>query len=176
MLHLLTPHLFVESVLDLDPRRLSALEIDALLLDVDCTLKRYREEQVAADVRHWIEQLRSAGIGLCLVSNGRRRRIARLAESLQLTFVAMAFKPLPRACRRAVREGGFRRDRTAMVGDQVFADVVAARLAGLTAILVRPIHPEDEPWPTRLKRPLERFVLRRVLPAESSDGKRGAPS
>ena len=46
-------------------------------------------------------------------------------------------------------------DRTAMVGDQVFADVMAGRLAGVFTILVRPIHPEDEPWFTRWKRPWE---------------------
>jgi predicted HAD superfamily phosphohydrolase YqeG len=46
----------------------------------------------------------------------------------------------------------------------VFADVMAARAAGLRSILVRPIHPEEEPWFTRLKRPLERLVMRRILP------------
>jgi predicted HAD superfamily phosphohydrolase YqeG len=51
-----------------------------------------------------------------------------------------------------------------VVGDQLFADVMAARLAGLASILVRPIHPEEEPWFTRLKRPLERVLLRRLRP------------
>ena len=49
---------------------------------------------------------------------------------------------------------------TAMVGDQLFADIAAARLAGLTAILVRPIHPEEEHWFTRIKRPPEKLLLR----------------
>ncbi len=49
-----------------------------------------------------------------------------------------------------------------MVGDQLFADVVSGRLAGLACILVRPIHPEQEPWFTRMKRPLERFLLNRM--------------
>ena len=39
-----------------------------------------------------------------------------------------------------------------MVGDQLFADILAGRLAGLTTFLVEPIHPEEEPWFTRLKR------------------------
>ena len=49
-----------------------------------------------------------------------------------------------------------------MVGDQIFADVMAGRLAGIRSILVDPIHPEEEPWFTRLKRLPERFVLRRL--------------
>ena len=47
-----------------------------------------------------------------------------------------------------------------MVGDQVFADVLAGRLAGIKCILVRPIHPEEEPWFTRIKRPPERLWLK----------------
>ena len=48
------------------------------------------------------------------------------------------------------------------MGDQVFADVMAGRLAGIRSILVEPIHPEEEPWYTRLKRLPERIVLARM--------------
>ena len=160
MLRLLTPHLRIDSVLDLDLDRLRELGLDALLLDVDCTLKSYRSEGVSDEVRAWLDELRAAGIGLCLVSNGLGRRVGRLAEALDLPFIAKAAKPLPFGCRAAIRKLGFDRRRTAMVGDQLFADVMAARLAGLTSILVRPIRPEEEPWFTRLKRPVERLLLR----------------
>ena len=52
-----------------------------------------------------------------------------------------------------------------MVGDQLFADVMAGRLAGVRSILVEPIHPEEEPWLTRLKRRPEQFVLGRLREA-----------
>ena len=160
MLGPITPNLRVRSVLDLGVDRLRELEIDALLLDVDCTLKRYTSDEIGPEVIEWMKQLRAAGIGLCLVSNGLGERIRRLAEKLDLPFVAKACKPFPFGCRAAVRKMGFDRRRTAMVGDQLFADVMAGRLAGMPAILVRPIHPEEEPWFTRLKRPLERLLLR----------------
>jgi len=159
---MITPDLRVASVLDLTPERLAALGVDALLLDVDCTLKRYRSEDIGPDVRAWLEGLGKAGIGVCLVSNGRESRIGRLAEKLGLPFVAKACKPFPWGCKAAARKMGFDRRRTAMVGDQLFADVMAGRLAGMLSILVHPIHPEEEPWFTRLKRPLERFLLRRI--------------
>jgi hypothetical protein len=168
MLPFLTPHLRVESVLDLGLDRLAELELDALLLDVDCTLKSYRSERVSDEVKAWLEELRGAGVGLCLVSNGLGRRVGRLAEKLELPFVAKAGKPLPFGCRAAIRKLGCDRRRTAMVGDQLFADVMAARLAGLTSILVRPIRPEEEPWFTRLKRPVERLLLRWGVGSEES--------
>jgi HAD superfamily phosphatase (TIGR01668 family) len=170
MLCWIAPHLRVESVCQLTAERLRALEIDALLLDVDCTLKRYSESQIGPEVRAWLEGLRAARIGLCLVSNGMGRRIRRLADELSLPFVAKALKPLPLGCRRAVRQMGFDARRTAMVGDQLFADVMAGRLAGLKAILVRPIHPEEEPWFTRLKRGPECFLLARLGVLEDQAG------
>lgn len=159
MLRPFAPHLRLQSVQQLTPELLRRLGINALLLDVDCTLTRYRHEEVSTEVAAWLAEMRGAGIGLCLVSNGRGHRIRRLAERLGVPCVAMALKPFPFGCRRAVRKMGFAPHQTAMVGDQLFADVAAGRLAGLRTIMVAPLHPEDEPWYTRLKRPLERWVL-----------------
>ena len=50
-------------------------------------------------------------------------------------------------------------NRVAIAGDQVFADVMAGQLSGLYTILVKPLS-LDEPWFTRLKRPLESLTLR----------------
>jgi hypothetical protein len=170
MLRLLVPHLRLESVCQLTLARLRALGLEALLLDVDCTLKRFRDELPTAEVVAWLAELRRGGIGLCLVSNGLDGRVRRFAEKLDLPYVSRALKPFPLGCRAALRKMKFPPARTAMVGDQLFADVMAARLAGLTSILVRPIHPEDEPWFTRLKRGPERYLLGRMDLAEQREG------
>lgn len=155
----MTPNLRVKCVLELTPGRLGELGIGNLLLDVDCTLVRYRHEMVDPPVAAWMDSLRAAHIGLCLVSNGRGPRIGRFAENVGLPHIARALKPLPMGCRRALQLLSADRAHTAMVGDQIFADIVAGRLAGLYTILVEPIHPEEELWFTRLKRPLERLVV-----------------
>jgi len=158
-----TPHYRVERVELLTAERLGQLGLRALLVDVDCTLKRYRSEEIPADVAGWVRGLVQGGIGFCLASNGGGRRIRRLAEGLGVPCLAKALKPFPFRLRRAVRRMGFPAEQTAMVGDQLFADVMAGRLAGLRTILVTPIHPEEEPWFTRLKRPAERLLLRRMM-------------
>ena len=157
----LVPHLRVRSVLELTPARLRALGLEAILLDVDCTLKRYRHDAVDPAVAAWLAELRASGILVCLLSNGRSGRIGRLAETLGLPFIAKACKPLPFRCKSALAKLGMAGRPVALAGDQIFADVLAGRLAGLLTILVDPIHPEDEPWWTRFKRPLERWLLRR---------------
>jgi len=161
MFRLVTPHYRVSEVQELTPERLRQWGLCALLLDVDCTLTRYRQDP-PAEVAAWIEELRAAGIGLCLVSNGMGPRIRRFAERLGLPCVCQAMKPLPWGVWSAIRTLHATARQTAMVGDQLFADVMAGRLAGVRTILVDPLHPEEEPWFTRLKRVPERFVLGRL--------------
>jgi uncharacterized protein len=161
MLSFVTPDLRLASVLDLGAGHLRELGLHGLLLDVDCTLKDHGARQFGAEVVAWTRGLREVGIRLCLLSNGRPARIGALARGLDVPFVARAFKPLPFGCRAALRKLGLRDHQVAVVGDQLFADVLAGRLAGLYTILVHPTSP-DEPWFTRLKRPLERRILRGI--------------
>lgn len=161
MLSLVTPHLQVDNVLELKAERLRALGLDGLLLDLDCTLMNYHENEFSAEVIEWVQKLRSDGINLCILSNAKPQRIEPLARMLGIAFVGKAFKPLPLGCHIAMRKLQLHPQRTAVVGDQIFADVLAGRLARLFTILVRPTSPE-EPWFTRIKRLLERQVLRRI--------------
>jgi HAD superfamily phosphatase (TIGR01668 family) len=160
MLGLLTPHLRIESVLDLGIEQIRALDLEALILDVDCTLKRYCMTICTPEVTTWVRELQGAGLRVCLVSNGRSLRIGQFADSLGVPYVARACKPMPQGIWAAMRKLGVTRQQTAMVGDQLFADVMAGRLAGVYTILVRPIDPDEEPWFTRLKRRPERILLR----------------
>jgi uncharacterized protein len=162
MLCLITPHYRIHRVEELTPERLSQWGLCTLLLDVDCTLTRYRRGDVDPTVAAWIEQLRMANIKMCLVSNGMGHRISGFAERLRLPCVSQAMKPMPWGVRAAIELLRAEPSQTAMVGDQIFADVMAGRIAGVRSILVDPIHPEEEPWFTRLKRFPERIVLRRL--------------
>lgn len=165
MFSLIIPHLQLSSVQKLDTVLLRHFDLKGLLLDVDCTLKDHGATEFPAPVRSWVKWLQAEGFRLCLLSNGKPRRIGELARQLDLPFVAQAFKPLPRGCLRAMRMLELAPQQTAMVGDQLFADVLAGRLAGLFTILVRPTSPK-EPWFTRLKRPVERRVLRWIGPSQ----------
>jgi uncharacterized protein len=169
MLRIVTPHLRLGRVLDLELPLVRSLGVDGLLLDVDSTLKDHSARAFAPDVIAWARSLREGGIGLCLFSNGRSERIGGLARTLDIPFVARAFKPLPFACRVGLKELGLDGTRVGLVGDQLFADVLAGRLAGLTTILVTPTNPV-EPWFTRLKRPLERRLLRHLDAAAIARG------
>lgn len=159
MFRLFHPDLFIDSVTELTPEKIRQFGLKSLLLDVDCTLKHYRSQELPPDISRWIDAMKEHKIGLCLVSNGRGPRISRFAETVQIPYVAPAMKPLPFGLQTAVRTMKFDKKTTAMVGDQVFADLLAGKLAGLFTILVTPLNPDEEPWFARMKRPFEKLVL-----------------
>ncbi|MDR3182157.1 MAG: YqeG family HAD IIIA-type phosphatase [Planctomycetaceae bacterium] len=156
---LFTPDLYLPSIADLTPELLQKYGIRSLLLDVDSTLKRYTSNVLEPEAVHWLETMKRAEIGLCILSNGKARRIKPIADIIQVPFVAPALKPLPFGCKTALKEMHFDRKATAIAGDQVFADILAGKLAGIFTVLIKAIHPEEEHWYTRMKRPLEKLVL-----------------
>jgi len=160
MINWLQPNLVLDSVQDITPELLQRHGLRSLLLDVDCTLKRYRATEIPSGSVQWIESLQNAGIGFCILSNGLEPRIRPIAEQIGVSFIAPAMKPFPFGCRTAIKTMGFDPKSTAMVGDQVFADILAGKFAKIFTILVTPIHPEEERWFTRIKRPLEKWVLK----------------
>lgn len=160
MSKILYPDRRIGRVTELSGERLAAWGIESLLLDADCTLKRYRSSELEPDITEWLTTMKGCGIGLRLVSNGLGDRIGALADRLGIPYTPKALKPLPFGVRRALRASGFDPKKTAMVGDQLLADILAGNLAGVATILVDPIHPEEEHWYTRLKRPPERLLLR----------------
>lgn len=161
MFSFLSPNAQFDNVLEISPEFLRSMNRTGVLLDVDCTLKDYGSPTVPPAVQKWIGELRESGLRPCLLSNGKSRRIGPLANILGIPFVAKAFKPLPFGCRAALRLLDLPASRTAIIGDHVFADILAGNLAKLLTILVRPTTDVEPIW-TRVKRPFERFVLRRI--------------
>lgn len=155
---LLAPRHRVQSVTALTPPRLRAWGIEALMLDLDNTLVPWGEDAPPPAVTAWLAGLRQAGIPACLVSNNLSGRVRRAARLLDLPVAAGRFKPSAAKLRRALAIMGTAPARTAMVGDQLFTDVLAGNRLGVPTILVAPLDPR-EPLRLRLVRALERRVL-----------------
>lgn len=108
----------------------------------------------------WLEKMRAHGIRLVIVSNNNDRRIRPFAEQLGLAYTANALKPLVFGFRRTAKKMGLSGRQIAVVGDQIFTDILGGNRFGAVTILVEPLQPETGLF-FRLKRRLELRVLRR---------------
>lgn len=155
---LLTPDLFYRSVLTIDLEDLRSRGVNALLLDLDNTLLP-RDTGVVADAYvQWAAAAQASGFKVCIVSNNWHAHVHEVAESLQLAITAKALKPFPGAFRRAMSMLGVTAKECAVIGDQVFTDVVGGNLIGATTVLVEPLSKTDLPH-TLFLRLIERLVL-----------------
>lgn len=128
------------SVLALDPAWLAARGVKLLLADLDNTLVRYGQPDPPPEVVQWRENLRGAGVELFLLSNSRRpTRVSHYAQVLDIPVLGHANKPSPKGYHAAMARMGCTPQETAMVGDQIFTDILGAKRAGVLALLVEPI-------------------------------------
>lgn len=83
--------------------------------------------------------MQAAGIALCVVSNSRKPRALPFCERTGIGCVRESKKPFSRGIRACLTQYGAQPSEAALVGDQIFTDVLGANCAGLTSILVKPI-------------------------------------
>ncbi len=157
-LRLITPDALYGAVTEIDPRALARQGIKGLVIDLDNTICPWGSEEISPEVEDWIRRVTASGIGICLVSNNRSRRAERVGKQLGLPALGGAMKPRRGGLRKAMAILGTGREETAVVGDQVFTDVLAAKRLGLRAFLVKPSSRREFPA-TRLVRLLEGLWL-----------------
>lgn len=109
-----------------------------------------------------MRRLRAAGLAGCIVSNNFSLRVRQVGTLLGVPVVGWALKPGPLGFWRAMAIMGTRPATTALIGDQLFTDVLGGNLLGMYTILVEPLS-EDEFPTTRLVRRIERLIRTRVV-------------
>ena len=131
------PHVFVPDVTHITPALLKKLGVAGLLLDIDGTLMETREAMPARPVLDWLEEMKSAGVALYILSNNRHRdRVQAFAQAVDLPWQNLAGKPGKRGFCLAAERLGLPPGKLALVGDQIFTDMWGARRWGCKGILV----------------------------------------
>ena len=153
----LKPDKVCKSVYDLPLDEFKSSGKTCLLLDFDNTLGPDHAKAPDKYAYDFIAKIREQGFVCCLVSNAKSGRSAGIAEKLEIPCITYAHKPRPDGVKRALKLMNTEADKAVMVGDQVFTDVIAGRLAGVYTVMVEKYSPK-EIWYVVLKRPLEKLV------------------
>ena len=142
----LFPNGFYESVLNIRPGDLTGRGINLLLADLDNTLVPYKTPLPTEALCVWREELARGGVELFLLSNSRKPgRPKRFADALGIPFIGHAGKPGRSGYQKAMELTGRTPAQTAIVGDQIFTDILGGNRAGITTLLVRPIRLAGNP-------------------------------
>ncbi|MGB4139996.1 MAG: YqeG family HAD IIIA-type phosphatase [Limnochordia bacterium] len=159
---LLLPNKVCNRVTDINLAELRKLGISGLMLDLDNTLVRYDSEELDQEFKAWVAQAKAEGFKICLVSNGRPKRVLSFAQLMDIPPVIRAYNPKRSPFLQALRLLSKDAPQVAMIGDQLFTDVLGANRLGIYTILITPLG-KKELSTTRLVRKLEQRMLRRFV-------------
>jgi putative phosphatase len=160
---MLGPNRYAPRLHDVPHEELEAAGIRGLIVDLDNTLVGYRETELAREHIEWVARAHDRGFRIVMLSNNFSERVTSIAARLNVACIPNALKPLPFGFLRAVRNLDMRRREIAVVGDQLFTDVLGGKLCGLYTILTEPIESKDLGLTSFF-----RFFERLVLPSRRS--------
>ncbi len=158
-MQLLIPKQKYKSVFDIPLKKLYEQRAKNMIIDLDNTLTEWNNPELSQNTISWIEKDQKIGFKLCFVSNNSAARVKEVADLIGIPFVARAGKPRRGCFRKAMELMQANSEATAVVGDQIFTDILGGNRLGLFTILVAPMS-EKEFFGTKLTRAIERLILK----------------
>lgn len=156
------PNFYFNKITEIKIEFLKENNIKALILDVDNTLLDFDLKYVEG-LEEWYKDIKNSNIKCMIVSNSNKTdKVKMVANLLEIPYIKFATKPLKRGFKKAIKILDFPSENIAVVGDQIFTDVIGANRMKMISILVEPLDEKDI-WMTKIKRPIENFVIKKYL-------------
>ncbi|MGN1344791.1 MAG: YqeG family HAD IIIA-type phosphatase [Traorella sp.] len=158
----LYPDEIKQKLVDIDLNILYEQKISILILDVDNTLCLHDEESISQEKLMWIQKALDLGMKIILISNNHASRIERIAKKIGCQFCAFSLKPLPFVYMKIIKQNLVDKNCMMCIGDQLFTDILGAKLMGLKNIYVKPMSEKDIIY-TRIPRKIEKWILKEKI-------------
>lgn len=160
MLKKLCPRHQAQSILKLDLEELERTGIKGIIFDLDNTLVEWKKDTLSSEVIDLITRFKDKGFKLCILSNALEHRVEAVARILNIPYVSKAVKPRKTPFRKALEIMGTSPEQTAVVGDQLFTDILGGNRMELYTIWTPPLS-STEFVSTKAVRRIEQMVIRR---------------
>ncbi len=160
MIKKLCPKFQANSILELDLEQLEKSGIRGIIFDLDNTLVEWKKDNLSPEVINLISRIKKKGFKLCILSNALEHRVETVAQMLSIPYVSRAVKPRKSPFRKALEIMGTDPEQTAVVGDQLFTDILGGNRMKLYTIWTPPLS-STEFLSTRAVRQIERLVIKR---------------
>ncbi len=154
------PDLLIAKITDISYDMLYKLDIKTILLDVDDTISPKGASSISKEILEWINIIKSHSVGLVILSNNSLSRVKSLSQKIEVPCICRSMKPFPWSIHKAMKLVSADKSKTAIIGDQIFTDVLAAKLSGIKSILVEPMDMDGD-FMLKFKRKLECLIKSR---------------
>lgn len=157
---ILKPDFHYRTINDISIDKIKLANIKYLLIDIDNTLVSWDTKLPTAEVIVFLNNLQKNDLKVCLLSNNNKERVESFAKILSIPYIYKAKKPLKFNFRNAIKLIDGKKEETAIIGDQVFTDILGSKNIGIRSILVDPIGQKEFLW-TMFVRKIENLFRNR---------------
>ncbi len=160
----LKPRMRADKLENVDVNKLKELNVTHIWLDVDNTVSPWGCEDVSVNVKEWVKNACDCGFKVSLVTNGNKERVDNIAKMLNIDFYKSAGKPNKRQLKKLFDKMGIKNGNcVALIGDQLFTDMLAANRLGMVGVLLCPICKREWLATKIFNRSRERIVWKRLF-------------
>ena len=132
----LLPTFITPKLTDLTPQQLRSWEIQLLMMDFDNTIVPYTTSTPTEEMDRWLREMAASDIQLCVVSNSKKDRVKVFCGQYGIDCITHSRKPFRKGIRQCLNKYRFPPSHCALVGDQIFTDILGANGLHVTSILV----------------------------------------
>ncbi|HPO27607.1 MAG TPA: YqeG family HAD IIIA-type phosphatase [Petrotogaceae bacterium] len=162
IMDLAVPNEFKKSIRDIDYTMLLEYGYDTVLFDFDNTLMPWHSNEIDAETLQFLRTLLNMGFKIMIASNGKDERFSDVRlqlKNMKIEVNGMSMKPMARKLKKKILQVGSSKDKTVLIGDQLFTDVIAGNLCGFYTVKVNPLS-SKEGFHTKFFRMLEKVVIK----------------
>ena len=133
------PAVIADALTDITPDILEERGIRLLMLDFDNTIVPYTTSTPEPLMEQWLLDMKQTDIQICVVSNSKKDRVKIFCDNYAIPCITHANKPFTKGIKECLNKFGIPASEAAIVGDQIYTDILGGNLAGITPILVKAI-------------------------------------
>ena len=137
------PDIYQKSIYHIDYDKLLDAGIKCILFDLDNTCAPYKEKEPNKKLIELFETLKDMGFKLVIFSNAPKKRIYPFKKVLNVDCLARAGKPSKKSFLKVIKLFNYGLNDVAIIGDQLYKDILGGNRVGITTILVNPMSKDD---------------------------------
>ena len=137
------PDSYQKSIYHINYDKLKEDGIKCLLFDLDNTCVPFKDKEPNKKLIDLFNDLKDMDFKVVIFSNATKKRILPFKNGLGVDCSAKSKKPNTKKLLSVLKTLGYTLDNTAIIGDQLYTDILCGNRVGIKTILVNPMSKDD---------------------------------
>ena len=137
------PDMYQKSIYHIDYDKLKEDGIKCLLFDLDNTCVPFKDTEPNKKLIDLFETLKDMDFKVIIFSNATKKRLTPFKNGLRVDCSASSRKPNSKKLLKVIKMFNYTLPEVAIIGDQLYTDILGGNRVGIKTILVNPMSKDD---------------------------------